>query len=141
MIIIIIHFLNFNFLHTQLRLDVFPHMKPLHITPNTAHSGCKPSSSLSSFTHSHQVFLPLPAPLTCHHHISTGRHPIISILTFQTPKPPQSTIPPPRSEHPKDVYKNSLLFLSFRDTPHIHLTRYNAAVCLVKMSMQIVEAA
>ena len=35
-------------------------MKPLHISLNTAHSGCKPSSSMSSFTHSLHVFLPLP---------------------------------------------------------------------------------
>ena len=34
-------------------------MKPLHISLITAHSGCKPSSSLSTFTHSVQVSLPL----------------------------------------------------------------------------------
>ena len=39
-------------------------MKPLHISLNTAHSGCKPSAFISSFTHSYQVFLPLPAHLT-----------------------------------------------------------------------------
>ena len=39
--------------------------------------------------------LPTPAHTSypCHHHISTGRHPIISVLTFHMPKPPQSTIP------------------------------------------------
>ena len=58
-------------------------MKPLHISLNTAHSGCKPRTFISSFTHSYQVFLPLP----CHHHIPTGRHPIILILTFHMPKP------------------------------------------------------
>ena len=29
----------------------------------------------------------------CHHHIPTGRHPIISILMLHMPKPPQSTTP------------------------------------------------
>ena len=57
-------------------------MRPLHIALNTAHSGCKPSSIISSFTHYLQVFLPLPLTSIshpCHHHISTGRRPIISI--------------------------------------------------------------
>ena len=31
----------------------------LHISLNTTHSECKPSSSISSFTHSLQAFLPL----------------------------------------------------------------------------------
>ena len=44
--------------------DVFPDMRSLHISLNTTHSGCKPSSSISSLTHSLQVFLPLPAHLT-----------------------------------------------------------------------------
>ena len=35
-------------------------MKPLHISLNTAHSGCKPSSSVSFFTHSLQVSCPCP---------------------------------------------------------------------------------
>ena len=39
-------------------------MRPIHISLNTAHSGCKPSSFLSSFTRSIWVFLPLPAHLT-----------------------------------------------------------------------------
>ena len=39
-------------------------MRFLHISLNTTHSECKPSSSISSFTHSLQVFLPLPAHLT-----------------------------------------------------------------------------
>ena len=50
--------------HAQLGLDVPPEMKPLHISLNTAHSGCKPSTFISSFTHSYQVFLPLPTHLT-----------------------------------------------------------------------------
>ena len=39
----------------------------------------------------------LPAPTRtshpCHHHISTGQHPIISTLTFHMPKLSQSTMP------------------------------------------------
>ena len=48
----------------QLGPDVFPDMKSLHISLNTTHSGCKLSSSISSLTHSLQVFLPLLAHLT-----------------------------------------------------------------------------
>ena len=39
-------------------------MMSLHISLNTAYSGCKPSTSMSSFTHSLQVFLFLPLHLT-----------------------------------------------------------------------------
>ena len=44
------------------------------------------------------TFIPsLPAPTysshPCHHHISTGRHPIIPTLTFHMPKPLQSILP------------------------------------------------
>ena len=44
------------------------------------------------------TFIPSLSPSTrtshpCHHHVSTGRYPIISTLTFHMPKPPQSTIP------------------------------------------------
>ena len=38
-------------------------MESLHISLHTTHSGCKPSSFLSSFTHSLQVFLFLHLPL------------------------------------------------------------------------------
>ena len=61
----------------------------------------------------------------CHHHISTGRYlSIISTFTFHMPKPPQSTTPYPLSHalNPKRLYKSTLRFLSFSDTPHIHLT-------------------
>ena len=55
----------------------------------------------------HHTFMPSFSPSTrtshpCHHHISTGRHPIIPILTFHMPKPPQSTPPHQRSVHPED---------------------------------------
>ena len=99
-------------------------MRLLHISLNTTHSECKPSSSISSFTHSLQVF---PAPTRsshpCHHHIPTGRHPI-STLTLHMPKPPQSTMPYHLSHalSHKRLYKSPLCFLSFSDNPHNHFT-------------------
>ena len=42
---------------------MFAHMKSLHTSLNTAHSGCKPSTFMSSSTHSFQVFLFLPLHL------------------------------------------------------------------------------
>ena len=57
-IFIIIYFKKHQSFHAQLGLDVPPEMKLLHISLNTAHSGCKPSAFISSFTHSYQVFLP-----------------------------------------------------------------------------------
>ena len=60
-IIITIYFKNVYFFHAQLGSDVFPYMRLLHISLNTTNSECKPSSSISSFTHSFQVILPLPA--------------------------------------------------------------------------------
>ena len=61
---ITIYFKNVHFFHGQLGSDVFPDMRLLHISLNTTHSECKPSSSISSLTHSLKVFLPLPAHLT-----------------------------------------------------------------------------
>ena len=63
-IIITIYLKNVHFFHAQLGSDVFPDMRLLHISLNTTYSECKPSSSISFFTHSLQVFLPLPAHLT-----------------------------------------------------------------------------
>ena len=50
--IIIIHSDNGNFYHAQLGLDICPKMKPSHISLNTAHRGCNPSSFMPSLTHS-----------------------------------------------------------------------------------------
>ena len=50
--------------NAQLGSDVCPDMWPLQTSMNTAHSECKPSSTVSSFTHSLHVFLPLPTHLT-----------------------------------------------------------------------------
>ena len=62
-------------------------MKPLHISLDTAHSACKPSSFIIIL----HTFIPSLPPSTrtshpCHHHISTGRRPIISVLTFHMPQ-------------------------------------------------------
>ena len=66
------NFKNIYFFHAQLELDIFPDMRPLHISLNTTHTGCKPSSSISSFTHSLLVFLPQLAHLTPSPQLSTG---------------------------------------------------------------------
>ena len=69
-------------------------MRPLHISLNTTHSECRPSSSISSFTHSLQVFLPLLAHLTpattTFLQADTQSSPL---LRSTMPKPPQSTTP------------------------------------------------
>jgi hypothetical protein len=51
-------------LQSSTRVRRFIRYEATAISFNLTHSGSKPSSSISSFTHSHQVFLPLPAPLT-----------------------------------------------------------------------------
>ena len=118
-IIITIYFKNIHFFHAQPGSDVFPDMRLLHISLNTTHSKCKPSSSISSFTHSLQVFLPLPAHLTpatttflqantqsspflystCPNHLNLPR--LTTSATLSTPK---------------WLYKSTLRFLSFSDT-------------------------
>ena len=99
-------------------------MRPLHISLNTAHSGCKPCLTVSSFTHSLHVFLPLSTHLTpattsqsrTHFNRPTPNHlhsyvPHAQTISIYNTLPPQ-----PRSEYPKNCLKTSLLFLSFRDT-------------------------
>ena len=56
--IIIVYFENVCFLPLGLA-----HMKSLHTSLNTTHSECKPSTLMSSSTHSFQVFLFLPSHL------------------------------------------------------------------------------
>ena len=63
----------------------------LHIHEYIAHSGCNPTN-FHVITYSSNLPAPAPARTTrlCHHHISTGRRPII---TLQMSKPPQSAMP------------------------------------------------
>ena len=86
-------FLKCQFLPCSDWVDVFPDMRPLHISLNTTHTQCKPSSSMPLLTHSYPS-LPTPTRTSHpHHHISTVRHPIISTLKFHMPMPLQSTLP------------------------------------------------
>ena len=100
-------------------------MKPLHIFLNTAHSGCKPSSSMSSFKHSLQVFLPLPllfSPLPPHfYRDDTQSSPLLLSKCPNLLNLPCLTTAATLWT-PKRLYKTSLHFLSFKDTPHIYLT-------------------
>ena len=124
-IIIIIYFKNVHFFHAQLELDIFPDMRLLHISLITTHSECKPCSSISSFTHSLQVFLPLPA------HLTSATNTFLQADTQSSPLL-RSTCPNHLNlqclttsatlSTPKRLYKSTLRFLSFSDTPHIHLT-------------------
>ena len=111
---IIIYFQNAHFFPTQLGLDVCPYTRPLHISLNPAHLGCKPSPSVSSFTHYLHVLQLLPPP----HHISTGLHQIISFLTFHMP----NHLNLPRLTTFATLNTQQIPFLSFRDTSHIHIT-------------------
>ena len=107
--------------HAQLGLDVPPKMKPLHISLNTAHSGCKPSAFISSFIHSYKVFFlyphisPLPPP---HFYMLIPNHP-----NSYVPHAKTTSIYPALPPHQcSRLYKSTLRFLSFSDTLHIHLT-------------------
>ena len=109
-------------------------MKHLRISINIAHSGCKPSSIMPSFKrHSLQVCLfyscPYNSPLLPPHFCSpTPNHPQSHVpdvqttsICFASPHLPHSACTP------KKLLKSTLRFLSFSDTPHIHLTiiRFN----------------
>ena len=99
---------------------MFAQMKSLHTSLNNAHSGCKPSTSMSLSTHSFQVFLFLLlhlAPAT-----SIFLQANTQSSTLQMSKPPQSATPRHIHHTPRRLYKSTLRFLSFSNTPHIHLT-------------------
>ena len=49
--------------HALARVRRLPQIKSFHISLKTAHSGCKPSSFMSSLTHCSHVFLLHPRPL------------------------------------------------------------------------------
>ena len=111
----------------QARVGRLPIWSPLPY-PFTPSIQCKPSTFISSSTHSFQVFLFLPLHLT----------PATSIPSFYRPTPnhPHSYAPdvqttsichvsphPPHSVYtPEWLYKSTLRCLAFSDTPHIHLT-------------------
>ena len=72
--IIIIYFENVHFFHSQLWLDICLNMKSLLISLNTAHSGCKPSIFMTSFTHTQKTYKTLlsiqqHSTLPPHHHM------------------------------------------------------------------------
>ena len=74
---------------------------------------------LSKSSYPYPYISPLPPP---HFYRLTPNHlhsyfPHVQTTSIYHTSPPQL-----RSEHPKRLYNTSLLFLSFRDTPHIHLT-------------------
>ena len=121
-------FLKRPFFHAKLGLDVCPKLQvPPHIPKKAAHSGCKPSSFMSSLTHcSHSLPTPSPRSRPLHHQPSASRHPI-----FHNSYVPdvQTMLNLPRPHHISNTINTklgcinpALRFLSFKDTPHIHLT-------------------
>ena len=131
--IIVIYFQNVHFFHAQLGLNVCPDMKTLHISLNTAHSGCKPSSSISSFTHCLQVFLPLPLlffPTTSTFLQANTQSSPLLVPNAQTISLYHASPPQPRSEHPKDCTRphfTSCPSETFH-SPHIHLAIIRSAL-------------
>ena len=100
-------------------------MMPLHISLITAHSGCKPSSSVSSFKHSLQVFLPLPTHLTpATSTFLQADTQSSTLLSFRCPN--HHNLPNLTTSGtlwiPKRLYTFTLHYLSFNEIPHIHLT-------------------
>ena len=102
-------------------------MKSLHISLNTAQAGCKPSTFMSSFTHSLQVsysspyISPLPPPLF---YRSILNHPHTYAPDAQTTSICHASPHPPHFFlcHPEDCTNPHCAFYPFNDTPHIHLT-------------------
>ena len=115
-------------------LDVCSDIKPLYISLNIAHSGCKPISSISSFTNSQsQVFPPL---LPLHLHISTGPHPVIPLSNAQTISIYHDSPPQPCSEHPKTVQDLTLLPILQRHSthpPHHHMLCFLQAMQILSL--------
>ena len=117
-----------QFIPCSAGLDVCPEseMKPLHISQNTAHSVCKLSSFMSSFTHPLQVFLPLLTHLfsatSTFLQADTQSSPLLCSRCLNYLNLPPSLTTSATLWIPKRLCKTSLRFLSFEDTPHIHLT-------------------
>ena len=81
-------------------------MKSLYTSLNTAHSNCKPSTSMSLSTHSFQLSLPFPLLTSrpCHLH-HWGRYPIIHtpmLPDAQTISICHASLHPPHSVHPEN---------------------------------------
>ena len=109
-------------------------MKYLRISMNIAHSGCKPSTIMPSFTRTFSPSLPAPSypynsPLPSpHFYRPTLNHPQAYAPDAQTTSICLASTPLPHSAcTPKKLLKSTLRFLFFSDTPHIHLTiiRFN----------------
>ena len=88
-------FKSVHFFHAQLGLDVLPDMKPLHISPY-------PHISVSSPPPSPHFYRPTPNHL--HSYVPHAKTTSVTLCT------------------PRRLCKSTLRFLSFSDTPHIHLT-------------------
>ena len=117
-------FLKRPFFHAKLGLDVCPKSSP-STSLKTAHSGCKPSSFMSSLTHCSHVFLLRPRLL-----VPSTTNPLqadtqsSTLLGSRCPNHlnlPRLTTSAAQLK-PRRLHKSSLRFLSFKDTPHIHLT-------------------
>ena len=99
-------------------------MKSLYISLNTAHSAtsqapsCHHSYILSKSSCSYPYTSPLPPP---NFYMLTPNHPHFYAPDAQTISIYYASLHLPLSVYPKD-YKFTLRFLSFNDTPHIHLT-------------------
>ena len=100
-------------------------MKFLQTSLNTTHSGCKPSTFMSSSIHFFQVFLFLPL------HLAPATSTFLQADTQSSPLlrstcPNHLNLPHLTTSAtlctPRRLYKSTLRFLSFNDTPHIHLT-------------------
>ena len=79
---------------------------------NFAHSGTRPSNSMSSLTHSLQVFLtPLPPSF------STGWHPINLTFTLKMPEPSSFATP-----------RHIIAFLNAQKTTNLHWAFYPSAI-------------
>ena len=68
-------------------------MKSPHISLKIAHSGCNPSNCMSSFTHCPSLPAPIHTSHPCHHHISTGRHPVVHTFTLRSKCPNHLNLP------------------------------------------------
>ena len=130
-----------------------PYIKSLHISLNTiAQPGCNSDSLMSWILHTLSPSLSAPARCTRtfhprHHHISVRQHPIIPTLTLKTIIPSYHTKNLPclttSATHwiPRRLHKSSQCFLSFKDTPHIHLTIIRSALFrLFRFSAFIAQA-